>query len=84
VDLKRGQLKMKMMINKKYVIDLEGPMGNPWYMIARSEVLAKSKGWHRKRIDEMIRKMQSDMQYAYRVFDEYFGNEYVIIEKYEE
>lgn len=72
------------MKNKKYVIDLHGPMGNPWFMIARSEVLAKSKGWTKKRIDDMIVKMQKDMVYAYRVFDEYFGDEYIIIEKYEE
>ena len=32
----------------------------------------------------MIVKMQKDMVYAYRVFDEYFGDEYIIIEKYEE
>ncbi len=70
------------MIRKKQtserVIDLTGPEGNAWALMAHAQNFAKQLGFNDKEIlDEM---QSSDYENLISVFDKYFG-EYVILER---
>jgi len=57
--------------DKKQVIDLSGPQGNAFYLIATASNLAKKIGLDS---EEIINEMQSgDYENLIETFDEYFG-----------
>ena len=60
------------------IIDLTGPAGNAFYLIAEATNLSKQLGFDGKKI---VEEMQSDdYENLISVFDKYFG-EYVILER---
>lgn len=66
--------------SQKYplVIDLDGPEGNAFILLARAKNFAKQLDLDGQKIaDEM---MQSDYENLIQVFDKYFG-EYVVLER---
>lgn len=63
------------------IIDLTGPNGNAFYLLAMARKLAKSLGWTENKIDHFLDKMQSgDYENLIQVFDDAFG-EWVILER---
>ncbi len=71
------------MIRKKknsgrLVIDLTGPQGNAFFLMAQAESLSKRLGLNSKEIIEEMKL--GDYENLVSVFDKYFG-EYVILER---
>ena len=63
---------------KEIVIDLTGPKGNAFFLLAQANRLAKDLGLHPFQIlDEM---KEGDYEHLINTFDKYFG-EYVILER---
>jgi alanine-alpha-ketoisovalerate/valine-pyruvate aminotransferase len=74
------------MIRKKQqkseiIIDLTGPDGNAFALMAYAKRFARQLGWNAEEIDELIEKMTSgDYENLLQVFDLYFGS-FVILER---
>jgi alanine-alpha-ketoisovalerate/valine-pyruvate aminotransferase len=74
------------MIRKKQqkseiIIDLTGPDGNAFALMAYAKNFARQLGWNAEEIDELIKKMTSgDYENLLQVFDLYFGS-FVILER---
>ena len=74
------------MIRKKQqkseiIIDLTGPDGNAFALMAYAKTFARRLGWNAEEIDELIKKMTSgDYENLLQVFDLYFGS-FVILER---
>jgi len=63
---------------RERVIDLTGPEGNAWALMAHAQNFAKQLGFNDKEIlDEMT---TGDYENLISVFDKYFGD-YVILER---
>jgi len=63
---------------RERVIDLTGPEGNAWALMAHAQNFAKQLGFNDK---EILDEMQSDdYENLVSVFDKYFGD-YVILER---
>ena len=63
---------------KEIVIDLTGPKGNAFFLLAQANRLAKDLGLNPFQIlDEM---KEGDYEHLINTFDKYFG-EYVILER---
>lgn len=63
---------------RENIIDLTGPAGNAFYLIAEATNLSKQLGFDGKKI---VEEMQSDdYENLISVFDKYFGD-YVILER---
>lgn len=63
------------------IIDLTGPNGNAFYLLAMARKLARSLGWNENEIDQFLEKMKSgDYENLIQVFDDAFG-EWVILER---
>lgn len=63
------------------IIDLTGPNGNAFALMAYAKKFARSLGWTENKIDEFLKKMQSsDYENLLQVFDNAFG-EFVILER---
>ena len=60
------------------VIDLTGPQGNAFYLLAQAERLARKLGLDSNMILDDMRR--SDYENLVQVFDRYFGD-YVILER---
>tara|TARA_R110000868_G_scaffold374252_1_gene638641 strand:- start:247 stop:465 length:219 start_codon:yes stop_codon:yes gene_type:complete len=68
----------KKKATKQIVIDLTGPQGNAFFILAQVKPLAKMLGLEDKAIcDEMT---SGDYENLIKVFDKYFGK-YVILER---
>lgn len=68
----------KKRLQREFVIDLTGPEGNAFALIAHAGGLAKQLGLDGNQI---IREMKSgDYENLVQVFDKYFGD-YVILER---
>ena len=64
----------------KNVIDLDGPEGNAFSLMASAKYLAREVGYSHDEIDTMITKMTSgDYKKLVKTFDEYFDG-YVVLE----
>ena len=62
------------------IIDLTGPDGNAYALIAYARNFGRQLKWDEKRIDALIEDMKSsDYDYLLQTFDNAFG-EYVILE----
>lgn len=63
------------------IIDLTGPDGNAFVLIATAKRLAKQLEWDNSRISKMINEMMSsDYEHLIQTFDNNFG-EFVILER---
>lgn len=63
------------------VIDLTGPDGNAFALLAYASKFGKQLGWDRDEIEIILREMRSsDYENLVNTFDKYFG-EFVILEK---
>tara|TARA_B100001057_G_scaffold460065_1_gene510800 strand:- start:127 stop:342 length:216 start_codon:yes stop_codon:yes gene_type:complete len=63
---------------KEIVIDLTGPQGNAFFLLANATKLAKQLGLNPfKILDEM---KEGDYEHLINTFDKYFG-EYVVLER---
>ena len=63
---------------KEIVIDLTGPQGNAFFLLANATKLAKQLGLNPfKFLDEM---KEGDYEHLIKVFDKYFGD-YVVLER---
>ncbi len=70
-----------MIVSKQYhqtVIDLTGPQGNAYYLLAQAERLARRLGLDSATILDQMRA--GDYENLVQVFDLYFGD-YVILER---
>ena len=64
----------------KNVINLDGPEGNAFSLMASARYLAREVGYSHDEIDTMITKMKSgDYNKLVKTFDEYFDG-YVVLE----
>ena len=64
----------------KNVINLDGPEGNAFSLMASARYLAREVGYSHDEIDTMITKMTSgDYKKLVKTFDEYFDG-YVVLE----
>lgn len=63
---------------REIIIDLTGPDGNAFYLMARAREYAKQLGLDYSKIREEM--TAGDYENLINVFDEYFG-EYVILER---
>lgn len=69
---------IRQKLQREFVIDLTGPEGNAFALIAHAGGLANQLGLDR---DQIVREMQSgDYENLVEVFDKYFGD-YVILER---
>jgi hypothetical protein len=63
------------------VIDLTGPDGNAFTLIAKARSFAHQLKWDKESIDKMITEMMSgDYENLLQVFDNHFGS-FVILER---
>jgi len=63
------------------VIDLTGPDGNAFALLAYASKFGKQLGWDRDEIEIILREMRSsDYENLVNTFDKYFG-EFIILEK---
>ena len=63
------------------VIDLTGPDGNAYTLMAYATNFGKQLGWDKVRIQELTNEMMSgDYEHLLQVFDREFGN-FVILER---
>jgi len=63
------------------VIDLTGPDGNAFALLAYASKFGKQLGWDRDEIEIILREMRSsDYENLVNTFDKYFG-ELIILEK---
>lgn len=63
------------------VIDLTGPDGNAFALLAYASKFGKQLGWDRDEIEIILREMRSsDYENLINTFDKYFGK-FVILEK---
>lgn len=59
----------------KIEIDLTGPDGNAFFLIARARQYATSLGYDETSIEEMLNEMKSaDYDHLIQVFDNHFGD----------
>ncbi|MCK9477603.1 MAG: hypothetical protein M0R46_16935 [Candidatus Muirbacterium halophilum] len=66
--------------NETIVIDLDGPDGNAFVLIAAAGQLGNELGFDQEKITEITEEMKSgDYVELIRVFDKYFGD-FVILE----
>jgi len=66
---------------KEIVIDLTGPQGNAFFLIAQAKQYATQLQYTKKEIDKMICDLTAgDYEKLLKVFDKHFG-EYVILER---
>ena len=63
---------------KEIVIDLTGPQGNAFFLLANATTLAKQLGFNTFKIFEEMK--EGDYKHRIKTFDKYFG-EYVILER---
>jgi len=71
-------IRQKQLQHKEFVIDLTGPEGNAFALMAHAGGLAKQLGLD---ADPIIEEMRSgDYENLVEVFDKYFGD-YVILER---
>jgi len=69
---------IRQKLQREFVIDLTGPEGNAFALIAHAGGLAKQLGFDS---EEIIKEMKSgDYENLVQVFDKYFGD-YVILER---
>ena len=69
---------IRQKLQREFVIDLTGPEGNAFALIAHADGLAKQLGFDS---EEIIKEMKSgDYENLVQVFDKYFGD-YVILER---
>ena len=62
------------------IINLDGPDGNAFALMASAKYLAREVGYSHDEIEEMIAKMKSgDYKKLVKTFDEYFDG-YVVLE----
>ena len=67
-------------VTPKNVIDLDGPDGNAFALMASARYLAREVGYSHDEIDAMITNMRSgDYKELVKTFDDYFDG-YVILE----
>lgn len=71
-------IRKKKQRNGPRVIDLTGPDGNAFYLLAVAEDFAKQLNLSSKTILDEMR--ESDYEHLIQVFDDYFG-EFVILER---
>ena len=66
--------------NKEIIIDLDGPDGNAFHLMAHAKSIAKTVGYASDEVGLMIDKMVSgDYANLVKTFDEYFEG-YVVLE----
>lgn len=59
---------------EKEVIDLQGPQGNAYYLLARAQSFAGRIGYTNEEIEELLEDMKSDdYEHLILIFDEHFG-----------
>tara|TARA_B100000902_G_scaffold35468_2_gene42576 strand:+ start:1818 stop:2033 length:216 start_codon:yes stop_codon:yes gene_type:complete len=63
---------------KELVIDLTGPQGNAFFLLANASKLAKQLGLNPFQVLEEMKK--GDYENLIQVFDKYFGD-YVVLER---
>jgi hypothetical protein len=55
-------------------IDLTGPQGNAYVLLATARDLARRLGYSREEINDLIKEMKgSDYEYLVQTFDDHFG-----------
>lgn len=60
---------------KKPVIDLSGPEGNAFYLLAEAESLARQLGYSQYEQLELMEEMKSgNYEHLIETFDEHFGD----------
>jgi hypothetical protein len=66
---------------RELVIDLTGPKGNAFYLLAQAGVLAEQMGYTQEERDQLQADMTSgDYENLIQVFDKHFGN-FVVLER---
>ena len=61
--------------HEKPVIDLTGPDGNAFVVMAYAKNYAKQLEWTKQEIDDMLNEMkQTDYKHLIQVFEKYFGD----------
>ena len=61
--------------HKPVVIDLTGPDGNAFVLMATAKGYAKQLNYSDEKIDDLLRDMKSDdYEYLLNVFDSHFGS----------
>jgi hypothetical protein len=79
-------IKLKEMIRLKQeprelVIDLTGPKGNAFYLLAQADDWARQLGYTQEERDQLQADMTSgDYENLIQVFDKHFGN-FVVLER---
>ena len=67
-------------INKKIVINLDGPMGNAFALMAEAKGIMRSLKWSKEKQSEVIDLMKlGDYLSLIKTFDDFFGK-YVTLE----
>jgi len=63
------------------IIDLTGPDGNAFALMAYAQNFGKQLGWDRVKVQELINEMmEGDYEHLLQVFDREFGT-FVILER---
>lgn len=71
----------KKQAKKEIVIDLTGPDGNAFSLMAHARSFGRQLGFSKSKIDNIINDMmKSDYEHLLQVFDKHFGN-IVILER---
>lgn len=66
---------------KEIVIDLTGPQGNAFSLLATASRLGSQLGWEKEEVEILLREMKSgDYENLINTFDKYFGD-FVILER---
>jgi len=67
------------------VIDLDGPDGNAFALMGLAKQTGKMLGWNYDEVNNMLIEMQSgDYENLVKVFDDYFGDIYILERSEEE
>jgi hypothetical protein len=62
-------------VNKKIVINLDGPMGNAFALLAEAKGIMRSLKWSKEKQSEVIDLMKlGDYINLIKTFDSFFGN----------
>jgi len=66
---------------KELVIDLTGPDGNAFSLMANAQNLGRQLGWSKLAVDGVIEEMKlGDYEHLVQTFDKHFGD-YIILER---
>lgn len=61
-------------VQEKEVIDLQGPQGNAYYLLARAQSFAGRIGYSEYDIKKLMEEMKAgDYEHLIQTFDEHFG-----------